>query len=390
MEQKFKIIIVGLVVALIAALFLFVQAHGGKQQLIRERDELKSENANLITKMDRLSGTMRNYEARMGSLSADLEKISREKTDLEKKYELVNRAREELLEKLKSQKQQLKSVEREQPAQISVPQSNDAYWAAILKEKTDLEMQLSNVRNELKDLQIGNEQLQREKANFELELNNLKRERDDLSRQLDYNKRLLDTMAQDLVREKNDKAAIQDSYKSIRNENSVLSRQLSSLNTRKANLERKLQDLNEDKQSLEGRLSEMETMLTEKLVHFDDFKNKVENVKAGGKPAAEPSVKNGKNSVDLPEIVVKPKSGKEKQEGQGSAPLGRVMAVNKENNFIIIDLGAQSGVKTGDAFTVYRNDKAIASIEVIQIRQNISACDIKTQSSQIRIGDTVR
>jgi len=104
MEQKVKLIIVGLIGALIVSLFLFVQAQGGKQQLIRERDELKSENASLTTKMDRLSGTLRNYESRLSTLTSDLERVSREKADLDKKYELTNRAREELVEKLRTQK----------------------------------------------------------------------------------------------------------------------------------------------------------------------------------------------------------------------------------------------------------------------------------------------
>jgi len=389
MEQKVKLIIVGLIGALIVSLFLFVQSQGVKQQLTRERDELKAENNSLTSKMDMLSNTLRGYETRLSSLTNDLERVTREKADLEKKYELTNRAREELVERLKNQRQQQVArpvVQEQSVTESRTPQSNDAYWADILKAKNDLEMQLSNVRNELKNLQVSNEQLQREKANFELDLNNLKKERDDLSRQLDYNKRLLDTMAQDLVREKNDKAAIQDSYKSIRSENAVLSRQLASLNTRKANLERKLQDLNEDKESLQKRLSEMETMLTEKLVSFDKFKEKVEDVKSAG-----PVEVKEKGSVELPEIVVKPKSIPEAKQGAAvGAPLGKVMAVNKENNFVIIDLGVQSGVKTGDVFKVYRKDKPIANIEVIQIRQNISACDIKAQNSPIRIGDTVR
>jgi len=385
MEQKAKLIIVGLIGVTVTCLFLFVQSFGVKQQLTRERDELKAENTSLTAKMDKLTSGLRGYESRISSLGAELNRISQEKAELEKKYELTNRAREELVEKLKSQRQDVQRAPVEQVQQIITSQSNDAYWAEILKAKTDLEVQLSNVRSELRALQINNEELQRDKSTFDLELTNLKRERDDLSRQLDYNKKLLDSMASDLVREKNDKTQIQDNYKLIRNENALLTRQLVSLNERKANLERDLQSIKEDKGSLERRISEMESMLTNKLTQIDGLKDRMESVKSGIPVSEE------KESVELPAIVVKPKSASPGEKGKtGTVPMGRVMAVNKENNFVIIDLGEESGIKIGDALRVYRSDKPIANIEAIQVRRDISACDIKNQGSAIKIGDTVR
>jgi chromosome segregation ATPase len=387
MESKAKFIIVGLIGVTVICLFLFVQSFGAKQQLARERDELKAENTSLTAKMDKLSSSLRGYESRINFLTEELNKVSQEKADLDKKYELTNKAREELIEKLKSQARQqpqaFKTQESQQPSFTS--QSNDAYWADILKLKTDLEIQLANVRSELKTLQINNEQLQRDKGTFNLELSNLKHERDDLSRQLDYNKKLLDSMAQELVREKNDKTQIQDSYKLIRNENALLTRQLSSLNDRKANLEKDLQGLKEDRGSLERRISEMESMLTDKLTQINGLKNRIESVKSGVPVDME------KEAVELPAIVVKPKvTSPKQQEETGSTSMGRVMAVNKENNFVIIDLGEEAGVKVGDALRVYRSDNPIANVEVIQVRRNISACDIKKQGSAIKIGDTVR
>ncbi|MBN2831117.1 MAG: hypothetical protein JXL82_02410 [Candidatus Omnitrophica bacterium] len=385
MEQKAKFIIIGNIGITVVCAFLFIQSLGSKQVLVRERDELKAENTSLTAKLDKLTVSLRGYESRISSLSGELRKAYQDKAELDKKYELANKAREELVEKLKTQMQQPRAVTAESQ-QAFAPQANDAYWAGILKAKTDLEFQLDNVRSELKKLQIDNEQLQREKGTFELELNNLKRERDNLSRQIDYNKKLLDSVAQELVREKNDKSQIQDSYKVIRNENSVLSRQIASLNTRKAELERKLQEIQDEKGVLERRVSEMESMLTERLSQITGLKDRIDSVKTGSA-----SFEGKKESVELPAIVVKPRAGvPANQEETGASLIGRVMAINKENNFVIIDLGEESGVKTGDVFRVYRSDKPIANIEVIQVRRSIAACDIKKQGIAIRIGDTVR
>ncbi len=386
MEQKAKFIIIGLIGVAVICFFLFIQSLGVKQQLARERDDLKTENTTLTAKMERLTSSLREYETKVSFLNNELDRVSREKADLDKKFELVNKTKEALIEELKAKRQERVSQSAlKEPQQEFAPQGNDVYWASILKAKTDLEFQLGNVRSELKNLQINNEQLQREKGTSELELNNLRRERDDLNRQLDYNKKLLDSITQELVREKNDKAQIQNSYKLIRNENSVLSRQLASLNNRKINLERKLQDIQEDKGSLERRISEMEVILTDRLGQMDNLKEKMTGAKSGL------PVEEKKESVELPAIVVKPQAevpGEQRE--SGATLMGRIMAINKENNFVIIDLGSESKVKAGDTFRVYRGDKPIANIEVIQVRQSISACDIKRQGLQIKIGDIVR
>lgn len=378
--------------ATLVCLFLFLNATKSQQVLMRERDELRRENNTLNTKIESLANNLRESEDRINSLGQELEKVSKEKADLDKKYELANRAREELIEKLKVQKkaqQERQDEPIEQLQRSQAPQTDDAYWAGILKAKTDLEFQLSNVRAELKNIQINNEQLNRDKSTMELDLNNLRREREDLKRQLDYNQKLMDSIAQELVREKNDKKQIEDSYRMIKNENAVLGRQIKSLNNRKINLEKKIQETQEDKVVLERRLGEMEGMLTQRISQIDNLKDRLDVVRSGPKTGDESQDK--KDAVELPAIVVRPQSlPAVKTDDTGASLMGKVLAINKENNFVIVDLGEESGVKVGDAFRVYRGDKPVANIEVIQARRNISACDIKKTSGSIGIGDSVR
>ena len=90
MEQKAKLIIVGLIGVTVVCLFLFIQASGVKQQLTRERDDLKEENTSLTAKVDKLTSNLRGYEEKVRSLNNDLERVSQEKAELDKKYELIN------------------------------------------------------------------------------------------------------------------------------------------------------------------------------------------------------------------------------------------------------------------------------------------------------------
>jgi predicted nucleic acid-binding Zn-ribbon protein len=393
MEQKTKFIIIGLVGFSLVCLFLFIQASSSQQMLIRERNDLKSENTALAGKMNQLEGELKDNQRKLSSLKNERDKAAQELIDVQQKLEYASRSRDELVKKLEEQSkvkpQEIVVVKQQEDIP---PNTSDAYWAGVLKAKTDLEMQLSNIRGELRSLQINNEALQRDKGALEIDIKSLSNEKKDLLRQIDYNQKLLDSLAQDVVREKNDKAKIQDNLRVIKNENLVFGRQLKSLNSRKAALERKIQELQEGKSTVEKRLNEMEVMLADRVSQIGSLKNDLDLIRSG--KTVPVSEEKPKGSVELPAIVVRslpPAEGKGKVDAPlSTATLGKVLAVNPDSNFVVIDMGSSSGVKVGDAFNVYREGKSIGLIEVIQARGNISACDIKKKSAALRIGDTIK
>ncbi|MFA5349759.1 MAG: hypothetical protein WC357_00340 [Candidatus Omnitrophota bacterium] len=385
MEQKAKLIIVGLAIFTLACLFLFIQASSGKQSLIRERNDLRVENTALNAKADKLTSAIRSYETKITSLSQEFENISAQRASLEKKYAAALGEKEDLENKLREQAHWQKSM----PQQETVSRDGDEYWAGILRAKEELELQLSSLRSEFKSLQIDNEQLQREKESFGLDLNNLKRENEDLKRQVDYNQKLMDSIAQELVREKKDKAQIQHNYRMVKSENSLLTRQVQSLNHRKISLDKKVKELGESKDALGRRLFEMENMLTSGVAQIDNLQSSA--LQSGA--ATEAAKGEKRDSVELPAIVVRPRSEGTVDKASSPGSIGstsKILAVNRDNGFVIVDLGQEAGLKEGDAFKVYRADKPIASLEVIQVRRNISACDIKREAEPVKIGDVVK
>lgn len=381
MEQKTKFIIIGLAGFCIVFLLLFIFTSSQQQALVRENSDFKSENATLLSKVGQLEHDLRANQGKIDSIKAERDKAAVDLRELQSKYESAAKARDELMAKLKKQRQPQASVSQ---AMLEAPGNNDAYWGSILKAKTDLEMQLSDIRTDLKSLQISNESLQRQKSALELDVNSLRNEKKDLLRQLDYNQKLLDSMSEEVVREKNDKIAIQDSLKSLRSENAVLSRQLKSLNSRKADLDEKVQSLQEGKVTVEKRLNEMDTMLTDKMSQIDSLKKELDVIKSGKLPEETGT----RESVELPAIVVK--SSPASENAVAPAFRGKILAINADNNFVVIDAGASSGVNVGDTFTVYRADKPIGSIVVIQARDSISACDIKRASVPLKINDNIK
>jgi hypothetical protein len=131
----------------------------------------------------------------------------------------------------------------------------------------------------------------------------------------------------------------------------------------------------------------MESMLTDKISKVDALKNELDAIKSGkvADTSAEP-----KESVELPAIVVRSGTSAVKGQAQIQDYPGKVLAVNLDSNFVVIDLGASSGVKVGDTFNVYRNARPIGTLGVIQTRAGISACDIKKMNTPLKIGDHVK
>jgi chromosome segregation ATPase len=384
MNQKTKLILIGLIGIILVLGFFFMQTYTAKQQLIKIKQELEKENASLNSRIEKLSSDLRRRQEEVNSLQKGLADLNKAKEELQIKYDSLAKERQGLVEQLKALK--TRGLSQLQPA--ATPQTDDAYWGEVLKAKTSLEFELESVRGELKDIQISNEELQREKSALELDINNLKRDKDDLRRQLDYNQKVTDSISAELAREKNDKLRIEAMFKPLKSENTVLRRQLTSLTNRKINVEKKLVDLQEQKDTLSRRFGEMEAMLKDKMSSIDELREKLSGItQKDTQPPKEDA------SVELPPIVVRPQADEPSfatvQETTGVLT-GTVVAVNRENNFVIIDLGESSGVKAGDTFRVYREGNDIATLEVIKTREGISACDIKKQATPIKVGDLIK
>ena len=221
-------------------------------------------------------------------------------------------------------------------------------------------------------------------------------------RQFEYNQKLMDSIAQELVMERNDKMHINESLKVLKNENKVLTRQLGALNTRKAALEKRTQELQQDKEVVQNKLKSVETMLTDKIAQIDLFKEQLSAIQRGrteastAAPASQAAAVTGASadrgaSVELAPIVVRPQDDMPSAKANVAVMNGgKVLAVNKENNFVVIDVGENQGTKIGDTFQILRNGQVIATVEAIQVRKDIAACDIKKQSASPRIGDAAQ
>ena len=64
---------------------------------------------------------------------------------------------------------------------------------------------------------------------------------------------------------------------------------------------------------------------------------------------------------------------------------GKVLAVDNQNDLVVVNLGNRDGVKTGDRFSVYRGSEYIGNIELIKIQNQLSAASVSLDEKGIKV-----
>lgn len=312
---------------LVVSIFIGLQTYTLKRSLEAERNKLKNENEILAKRAEEAIQERKQIQEKADALISDLDKASKEKQDFQQQYMLIAKERDDLSEKIKT-------------------------------------------------LQKNNELLRGD-------LSNLQREKQRLGQRLE------------------------DNLAPIKDENDKLKQQLDKLSALKSSLEADLEKTKGEKSGLERKLSQIDSVLQQSLTRFKYFtiKEQLDSIAGTGTAAAQPQAQTAqplkstqldKDSVVLPPIIVKPQAESKPEtplrlkNNIYSKPIGTVLELNKENKFIIVDLGLEGGIKLGDTFEVYKQGNPIATIEVIQVRQSISACDIREEMMPVEVGDIVR
>ncbi len=55
----------------------------------------------------------------------------------------------------------------------------------------------------------------------------------------------------------------------------------------------------------------------------------------------------------------------------------KVLSINRAHNFLVIDRGAEDGIREGTKLNLLKDGKNIATLQIIRAKEKVSACDIK-------------
>lgn len=336
----------------------------------------------------------------------ELERLKNEKDDLNRRVKDMSESRDDLMAQLKNRPKEIveKIVYRDKIVEAPVQdqgfsaemkrgavdggKANEDYWAGIVRAKAALQMELDQVKKDLVAAQMKVQDFQKTNSDMEIEIGRLKNEKDEIVRKIKYGEDLADNLSVELARARNDQKAIQMRADQVSQEDQALRTEIKNLTTTKVALEKTISRLTEEKQMTEKKLVETESIIQSRIDEIWKMKKDIDG------RISLPGTK-GSADVQLPPIVVNSNVGR-----PAGVPVtvaratvskaGSVVSVNVDNNFVITNLGERSGVKLGDQFKVYRGGSQIGIVEVIQVRQDISAADIKQKTAAFKPGDTVK
>ncbi len=264
---------------------------------------------------------------------------------------------------------------------------DEKYWGSVLKDKASLEVEVEKIKKQLSESSIETVEIKQKNADLQIKLDELQKDKENIDDQLKYKEEMINKLSIDLAHTKNEKKFVETKSEKAQEDNADLRTQIKKLVATKGALEKSIVRLSQDKQDTEKKLSETEGVIQGKIDEIWEIKKSLDDTMKST------SFTPPSKDVELPPIVVSSEGSAVSPESAATTATGfngQIVSINNDNNFVIVNIGENSGVQLGDVLSVYRDSKYIARLEVIQVRKDIAAADIKDQWTKIQVGDAVK
>ena len=344
-------------------------------------------------------------------LQAQIDQANNDRDDWKNRVGTISRERDDLMQKLKNRptqivyKTRIVNVPAADAGDVASAQEGEKYWASVLKQKAALQVELEKEKSVLDQAALQVAGLKKQNSDLEVEVKQVSNEKDEIIQKIKYGQELADNLSVDLARSHSDQQAVNDRADKLKNENLELLSQIRGLSSNKLELERTLARLTDEKDAMQEKLFETESVIQRRIDDIGRIKKGVDKkiskktpLSSSGIIELPPIIVNAPNQQQVapPKAVLMPDT--RRSSGQAApAPAsvdknqGSIISINESNNFVIVDLGQlNSPVSVGNLMKVYRNSNEIATLEVIQVRRDICAADIKDKSVDLKVGDIVR
>ncbi len=384
MNTKIVPLILLVVIVLIGIMaFMIYQENTGlkddNEQLTQDKALLVEDNSELAYKSKKLQRQAQEAQRQVEVVQGQLDVIEKDRVLDQQKINDLTTERDLLIEKVKAGVgKKVMGTARSISPDMDIPEE---HWADFVKKKAFLEAQVGDLQDKLLDAKSRISRLDGDNKEISIRMDKINKDKERLTEQIKFKERTLRVMSMDLVSEREERSSAVRELTKLRSENVSLKRELVLANKEQMKLQDTLRASLNRKNALETRINDAEIILKEKSLIFTELQNSLKSAIAGGKriSASESAF------VELPPIVVRP-----------SAPglrgiRGEIIAVNREEKFVVVDLGEGSGLRPGVILKAMRGDREIATLEVIETRKEISAADIKEAVGgfTIREGDIV-
>jgi len=220
-----------------------------------------------------------------------------------------------------------------------------------------LEGQLEKMTKTKESLQKERDELAKTKEVLETQLNDITTQAKALSDQFAQEKRAREALNTEMGQVRKDLSARNEELGKVQKEKLTLTEGLAKAKQSYQALSNELTTLRQAKEALERRVKEMLSL----------------------------------QAQEAEKIIVKPSAFQPASETARSLE-GKVLVVNRDFNFVVVNLGSKDGVKVGDQFSLWHEGKAVAKAQVEKIYDAMAAATLLTEElkGQVKEGDQVR
>lgn len=147
----------------------------------------------------------------------------------------------------------------------------------------------------------------------------------------------------------------------------------------RSDLEKRITQAQKDIEKTQAQLKELESKKTELEIKLNELGAKSESVELGTimvTPEGAVPLEETSKAVLL-----------EKPKGKPAKTEGKILVINKENNFVVIDLGSKDGVALDNIFAIYHNNKYVGDVKVEKIHDSMSAAGLVSPKIKDKISE---
>jgi len=153
----------------------------------------------------------------------------------------------------------------------------------------------------------------------------------------------------------------------------------------RSDLEKRLSQTQDDAKKTQAQIRELEAKKQELEARISDLEKQSQGVELG-KIVVSPE----NAPAEVTEKPAKPVVKKEKITAT-QGPEGKVLVVNKDYNFIVINLGSKDNIGLDDLFSVYHNNKYVGDVRVEKVHESMAAAGFVSSDMKDKVfeGDKV-
>ncbi len=345
--------------SLLSCLWFFAEKTKAYQEFSQKINWLSQENETLSLKMDASEKEKLNLAGQLKEIQEQLKEFTVAKAGFSSKLDSLVKENQNLTS-------QIKNLSREKLVlgkKIKDLQS-DTLLSDLVKQKTSLEIQLKELKQNLSAAGPNLQDISSGQSDFQAKLNEIVQAKVKMEEVLNSERQLSQSLSNQLLEERKERLLARAEKETIQRKMEESQKLQDSLQIQLSRATTDLEMVKKEKESLGRQLALLNHNALSKPKELEAMNSALDNMPGSSIPSI----------VELPPVIVRADS---KIEWAAPKTQGDIISVDKEHNFVVINLGEDDAVKLGQVFKINQEGQDIAQIRVIQTRKSIAACDIK-------------